>query len=184
MLSSIAPDPALTPKIHAAIDATKALLPDRWKELCDQCDPRVTPSGRTFVLPPDYRWTIEELLRTCEWSVCSVPKSDSTFRTFDVQGRLGVVPLKKIPPSEEVVLIDYNGAGMAEAFTRRPSDVAIFVSIVLGYHPQAEDSGVVLDLYPGLPIPVSLVPVPPLFSVNLTAKEALARGLIWAKCLP
>jgi len=91
MLSDLTPNPALTPYIHAAIEATKRIDLAYWERLCGLCDPRIQEPLACGVLSlrTGYTGTVEAALGACEWSVfdhSNVPKGAQAFRTFDLQG--------------------------------------------------------------------------------------------------
>lgn len=186
MLSSITPDPALTPRIHAAIDATKASDAAYWERCCAQRDPRSPDAaGSILDLRPGYTGNIEDVLRACEWS--EYPHPDvlpiaKAFRTFDIQGRMGLVALADLPADTKVFLRDPKGTGKAEACVVHALGTKVpFVTAILG---PADGGGECLwTFHPGPPIMPSTVPTPPASEAEITAAQATALGLKWAKCV-
>jgi len=203
MLSNIAPDPALSPLISAAIAATKESSPDLWVSLCEAVDPRKRGRrGGTFALRPNFEGSIERVLLECEWSpydlTGSIPPACRAFRTYDMQGYMGVVELKTLSPYLMVRLqaSDLDG-GLYEAgvFIERGNQVP-FVTIVLG--PDLVDiRKSVWSFFPGPPLrPSSLAmferiatqsPEVPeylrLYASEMTVFEAMNHGMEWARCL-
>jgi len=182
VLSSLTPDPALTPRIHAAIDATTESDPEFWKRVCDQNDPRVTKVGGVLSIRPGYEGNIESALRTCEWSAYEVPEviaPMAIFRTFDFAGTMGVVDLRTLSPYLLVRLLDPNRTGLSEAYIYRDrGEVVPFITMTLG--PGKRET--VWTFHPGPPIPPSTVPTRPAYESEITVAKALKLGLKWAKC--
>lgn len=186
MLSSITPDPDLTPRIHAAIDATKASDSTYWERCCAQRDPRsAEAAGSVLILRSGYAGSIEDVLRACEWSVYEHPDVlpiAKAFRTFDIQGWMGIVSLSDLDPDMEVSLRDPKETGKAEACVVRERGAQVpFVTAILG--PTKDGGECMWTFHPGPPIMPSTVPTPPPEKAKITVREALALGLKWAKCV-
>lgn len=191
MLSSLTPDLELTPRIHAAIEATKRLEPERWERLCAECDPRLPDAkGGLLSINPNYKGTIEAAIRECGWSKWKpdLPPNLTAFRTLDLSGSLGVVALKSLNPYLAVRLVasphperlgwDYATAGVFW----KPKDPSPYVTIVLNTR-SSDQVEEVLFLHPGPPNYPSIVLSPTQEIEEITVFEALNRGLRWAKCL-
>jgi len=192
MLSNIAGDPALTPRIHAAIDATKVYSRSYWDQICAQRDPRrSTAAGSVLALRSSYQGSIEDALRSAEWAEFEhkeITKGVFGFRTFDLQGQFGIVDLRSIPKEvasvEKVLLIDPKETGFAEAQIARPrgQDVA-YVTILLGASPNDPNVEIVWTFFPGPPISPSQLANPGFAQREVTVAEAVHLGLQWAKCV-
>lgn len=186
MLSNLTPDPALTPRIHAAIDATKASDATYWERCQAQRDPRSPgAAGSVLSLRPGYAGDLESLLRECEWSAYDHPDVlpvAKAFRTFDLQGRMGLVALADLPADTRVYLRDPKETGKAEACVVHALGTQVpFVTALLG---PAKDGGECLwTFHPGPPIMPSTVPTPPASEAEISVAQALALGLKWAKCV-
>jgi hypothetical protein len=118
VLSDLTPDPALTPRVHAAIDVIRKADPTYWEKCCNLCDPRVQGplAGGVLDLRTGYTGTVEAALRACEWSAFDhpgVPSTAKAFRTFDLQGWMGTLS-ERLVKAPYVTAIIGPGEGSPE----------------------------------------------------------------------
>ena len=178
MILGINPDPALRPRVHAAIDVTKANQLPAWEDLCNSRDPRRMRSfGNRFHLHPDYTGDIEAVLRECEWSFYSSDSESVTLRTFDLPGHIGVADLNTLSPYQMVLLKEAKGRFEAQVYQHRGQQVP-FSTIVLGFLWQAEG---VWDFRAGPVMEPCTVEKP--VNVEINVATALQMGMRWARCV-
>ncbi len=175
-------------RVRAAIDltATTPALADHWQGLLTSRVPGAGASGSVFHV--DSAEDLVARLRAARWEPLDHPgvrPPAIAFRTRDVAGHFGLVDLTELPSDAEVHLRDAHATGFLSAEVRgalgEPTDGA---TILLGPDGAGE---VVWTFHPGLPVAPSTVAVGSVAvgSVGgretVTAGEALAMGLRWAK---
>jgi hypothetical protein len=189
-LTNLSPSPEAKTRVNAAIDRIKADDPAYWQRCQDQRDPRSpAAAGSVLHLVPTFTGDIESVLRACEW----IPFKDdailpqcTAFRTFDLAGRLGLVPLVDLGPDATVTLADPKETGKAEATVvlskrdaERSRPFVQYTVIILG--PTKDGGECVWTFHPGPPIRPSEVATPPEGERVISVEKARELGLKFAK---
>lgn len=172
-------------RVRAAIELTAATpaLADHWQGLLTSRVPGAGASGSVFHV--DSAEDLVARLRAARWEPlyhADVRPPAIAFRTRDVLGRFGLVDLTELPAGEDVRLRDAHATGFLSAEVRGALGETDGATILLG----PEDAGeVVWTFHPGLPVAPSTVAVGSVGGrETVTAGDALAMGLRWAKVTP
>lgn len=172
-----------TERVRAAIARTPSALPSHWTGLVSsRCDGPSASGSRTRFLDPD---ALVSALRAASWEEYDHPAVSapaSAFRTGDIGGVLGIVPIADLPPAVEVSLRDPHDTGELYAEAVLPVGPAVdFLTILLGPEGGAE---VVYTFHPGPPIGPSTIRSAAYDGPRTLQPEAAAAlGLTHAKCV-
>lgn len=172
-------------RIPNAIEKTKEILPDYWKNTLLQRIDGETTCG-SFYPGVHFIEELERILIDSSWGHYDAPnlmEGCTAFVAKNVGGVLGIVNLSLLPADHPVVLDDRKNTGNVSATVKRSSDsygeFVDFTVIILGME-QGEE--VVFTFHPGDPVQASRVKTELGYHGKVvTAKEAMALGLSTAK---
>ena len=169
-----------TARVRAALATLREMAPGYYDSMFAQ---RAELSGQAAgsIYPGATVAELQERIAAAEWEPYEHPSITSGARAFQTRlpGLVGICDLAALPPETLVTLTDPKGTGFVEATVpgRRGAECD-FTVIIVGAD---EGRELVFTFFPGSPVPPSRVQAEGRAGTSISAREALALGLVYGK---
>jgi len=169
-------------QIAKAIETTQRVVPGHFEKTVAQ-RAQLDKMSAGSVVENVTASQLEQMLRAAEWEEYShdaVMPGCHAFKTQDIVGRLGVVPLSQLSDDIVVTLDDRKDTGKVSCIVKGALGPKVDFTVIILGEEQGEE--IVYTFHPGDPVNPSKIPMKiGMDGRQVTVKEALSLGLEIAK---